>query len=215
MVVEGGGACRGISQRKSPLHSFSGSGNLGEKSLGRAAPQARSLPRTAPLARGTAALESQQKGQEAGPAAVAAFREGGGSGEGFAVRRWLKVPGKGLGSDSSRRLPKLGDRFLQRPEKSARPLCSGKGLRGDGRREGPPWRARPQPNECAPLLTSKSNACASPSPRRFAGKRGSRWALQAPDSPRVASQRCLGFPGAERRAHRAKAPCSETRGRAG
>lgn len=187
------GACRGISQRKSPLPSFSGSGNLGEKSLGRAAPLARSLPRTAPQARG-AALELQQKGQEAAPAAVAAFREGGGSGEGFAVRRWLKVPGKGLERDTSPRLPKLGGRFLQRPEKSARPLSSGKGLRGDGRREGPSWRAWPQPNECAPLLTSKSAACASLSPRRFAGKRGSRWGLQAP-LPAGRLSAVLGVPG--------------------
>lgn len=43
-----------------------------------------------------AASPAEQKGQEAGPAAGAAFREGGGSGEGFAVGRWLKVPGKAL-----------------------------------------------------------------------------------------------------------------------
>ena len=53
----GRGQCRGASRSRRPLPSFSGSGNLGENSLGRAAPLARSLLRTAPLAPGAVALE--------------------------------------------------------------------------------------------------------------------------------------------------------------
>ena len=140
----GRGQCRGASRSRRPLPSFSGSGNLGENSLGRAAPLARSLLRTAPLAPGAVALELQQKGPEAGPAAAAAFRERGGSGEGFAVRRWLKVPGKGFRRHSSPRLPKLGSSLSSTTgEVVGSPSARERDSAATGAEKSPQWRAGP------------------------------------------------------------------------
>lgn len=89
------GVGRGISPRKGPPLELLSLRKPGREEPGKRCNLWRAASPAQPArARGGAALELQQKGPEAGPAAVATSREGGGFGEGFAFGLALKVPGK-------------------------------------------------------------------------------------------------------------------------
>uniref|UniRef100_A0A8C0TC77 Lysyl oxidase homolog n=1 Tax=Canis lupus familiaris TaxID=9615 RepID=A0A8C0TC77_CANLF len=140
-VRAGWGAARGISQRQGPVPGFPGSGNLGAGSLGRVPPAPPpDLPRTP-------ALLFPQKGVEAGPAAVAASREGGGAGEGFTSRLELKVPGKRKAST-----PAGGVLDSEPPFSSGLRRRLGQGAQRRRARREATVESWPQPGRCGPLL---------------------------------------------------------------